>query len=95
MNRIEFRSAATFGMIVLIFVVGSVIGTSGCETRTVEVSAEQAKLNKEIEESPWQHIKHFKYKGHQYIRFSGGHSYPGAATVHDPDCPCGDLVQQR
>lgn len=37
-------------------------------------------------EVPAERIIHFQYRGHKYIKFSGGYQ---AGIVHDPDCPCG------
>lgn len=39
---------------------------------------------------PWREATEFEYKGHSYIKFSGG--YQGA-TVHDPDCKCFKKVE--
>lgn len=41
------------------------------------------------EDVPVKHIRHFKYKGHDYILFKtyGINSAVGG-VVHDPDCKC-------
>lgn len=36
---------------------------------------------------PFDEAVHFKYKGHQYIKFTGGYGqYKICGVVHDPDC---------
>ena len=61
-----------------------VICMTGCESK-VEVSPEQAILNSEIENSPWDKAIKYEYDGHKYIKFRG---FKQGAAVHDPDCPC-------
>lgn len=55
-----------------------------CESETPII-----KDYKDKENVPVRHIKHFEYKGHDYILFQteGVNSAVGG-VVHDPDCKC-------
>lgn len=61
-----------------------ILGLASCETEGTRITDYRYKEN-----LPVKHIKHFEYKGHDYILFktaAGSASVGG--VVHDPDCKC-------
>lgn len=68
----------------LLLTTALVLGLASCATEGTRVDDYRDKEN-----LPVKYIKHFEYKGHDYIFFKtveGTASFGG--VVHDPDCRC-------
>ena len=68
----------------LLLTTALILGLASCETEGTRIEDYRDK-----EDLPVKYIKHFEYKGHDYIFFKtveGTASFGG--VVHDPDCKC-------
>lgn len=67
----------------LLLTTAIILGLASCETKTmIEDYRGQENL-------PTPYIKHFEYKGHNYIFFNTGALQCAVGdVVHDPDCKC-------
>ena len=67
----------------LLLTTAIILGLASCETKTI---IEDYRGQENI---PTPYIKHFEYKGHDYILFNteGANGAVGG-VVHDPDCKC-------
>ena len=68
----------------LLLTTALILGLASCATEGTRVDDYRDKEN-----LPVKHIKHFEYKGHDYILFrtAGGYASVGG-VVHDPNCKC-------
>ena len=68
----------------LLLTTALILGLASCETEGTRVDDYRDKEN-----LPVKHIKHFEYKGHDYIFFKDGVAdFAIGGVVHDPDCKC-------
>lgn len=68
-----------------------ILGLASCATEGTRVDDYRDKEN-----LPIGYIKHFEYKGHDYIIFKDGvadHAIGG--VVHDPDCRCKKNTEEQ
>lgn len=67
----------------LLLTTAIILSLASCETKTmIEDYRDQENL-------PTPYIKHFEYKGHDYIFFSARRANGAVGgVVHDPDCKC-------
>lgn len=68
----------------LLLTTALILGLASCATEGTRIDDYRDKEN-----LPVKYIKHFEYKGHNYILFKteGVNSAVGG-VVHDPDCKC-------
>ena len=68
----------------LLLTTALILGLASCETEGTRIYDYRDKEN-----LPVKYIKHFEYKGHDYIIFKDGVAdYAIGGVVHDPDCKC-------
>lgn len=61
-----------------------ILGLASCEVEGTRIEDYRDK-----EDLPVKYIKHFEYKGHDYIFFKNGEGdFAVGGVVHDPDCKC-------
>ena len=61
-----------------------ILSLASCEVEGTRIDDYRDK-----EDLPVKYIKHFEYKGHDYILFrTGGATNHVVDVVHDPDCKC-------
>ena len=74
----------------LLLTTAVILGFASCETKTT------IKDYRGQENLPAQFIKHFEYKGHDYILFdTGGGKCSVGGVVHDPDCKCKEKKEDQ
>ena len=76
-----------------LFLLIALVAMSSCEpkqAKIVERTEEEALIRFDI-------VRHFEYKGHQYISFQyAPNAYKSfMGIVHDPECLCGDLKDNK
>lgn len=68
----------------LLLTTALILGLASCETEGTRIDDYRDKENLPVE-----YIKHFEYKGHDYVLFRDGiGDYAVGGVVHDPDCRC-------
>ena len=68
----------------LLLTTALILGLASCETEGTRIDDYRDK-----ESLPFNHIKHFEYKGHDYIFFENGVAdNTRGGVVHDPECRC-------
>ena len=68
----------------LLLTTALILSLTSCDVEGTRVDDYRDKEN-----LPVKHIKHFEYKGHDYILFkTKGANGAVGGVVHDPDCRC-------